>query len=89
LSLKVLFGLNTNGNIDYRYTLLYNSECDSSNPRSVSEIVKQVEREEREEAKANSKVFKVTIHSKLNSINQEILNFYFRRFKSIGRLSLR
>jgi hypothetical protein len=27
----------------------------------VSEIIKQVEREEREEAKANSKVFKVTI----------------------------
>jgi hypothetical protein len=49
---------------DYRYTLLYNSECDSSNPRPVSEIIKQVEREEREEAKANSKVFKVTAQFK-------------------------
>lgn len=48
---------------DVRYTLLYNAECDSINPRPVSEIVKQVEREEREEAKANSKVFKVIVAS--------------------------
>ncbi|KAJ9587163.1 hypothetical protein L9F63_019317, partial [Diploptera punctata] len=33
------------------YTLLYNSECDNSNPRSPAEIIQQVEREEKEEKK--------------------------------------
>ncbi|CAB3364124.1 Hypothetical predicted protein [Cloeon dipterum] len=41
-----------------RYSLLYNSECDSANPRPVKEILKQVEKEEREERMANSKTWK-------------------------------
>lgn len=32
-----------------RYTVLYNAECDSEHPRPVPDILKQVEREEREE----------------------------------------
>lgn len=34
-----------------RFTLLYNSENDSLNPRSTADIVKQIEREEQEEKK--------------------------------------
>ncbi|XP_065343191.1 E3 ubiquitin-protein ligase RAD18-like [Cloeon dipterum] len=41
-----------------RYTLMYNSECDSANPRPVEEIVNQVMKEEREERMANSNPWK-------------------------------
>lgn len=34
-------------NYIYRYTTLYNSECDSLNPRSKQEIIRQVEKEEK------------------------------------------
>ncbi|XP_063243662.1 E3 ubiquitin-protein ligase RAD18-like [Bacillus rossius redtenbacheri] len=57
-------GLSTQG--DYktlvqrhsRYTLLYNAECDTLDPRPVSEIIQQVEREERDEKEnqASSKI---------------------------------
>ncbi|CAH1400351.1 unnamed protein product [Nezara viridula] len=48
-------GLNSNGDRKSliwrlnRYTVLYNAECDSEHPRPVADILKQVEREEREE----------------------------------------
>uniref|UniRef100_A0A1B6MH69 RING-type E3 ubiquitin transferase n=1 Tax=Graphocephala atropunctata TaxID=36148 RepID=A0A1B6MH69_9HEMI len=47
------YGLNTQGEKKalisriQRYILLYNSECDSDSPRPVSEIVRQVEKEEK------------------------------------------
>ncbi|KAG8223993.1 hypothetical protein J437_LFUL012096, partial [Ladona fulva] len=53
-------GLNTLGdrktliNRHQRFTVLYNSECDSLNPRSVSEILDQVAQEERLEKKQTS-----------------------------------
>ncbi|XP_066999910.2 E3 ubiquitin-protein ligase RAD18 [Anabrus simplex] len=37
-----------------RFTVLYNSECDSLNPRPVSKLVQQIEKEEREEKKLAS-----------------------------------
>lgn len=30
-----------------RYTALYNAECDKPNPRPVSELIRQLEREEK------------------------------------------
>ncbi|XP_059475992.1 E3 ubiquitin-protein ligase RAD18 isoform X2 [Neocloeon triangulifer] len=41
-----------------KYTLLYNSECDCANPRPVKDIVRQVEKEERDENFANCKTLK-------------------------------
>ncbi|XP_027231786.1 E3 ubiquitin-protein ligase RAD18 [Penaeus vannamei] len=39
-----------------RYTTLYNAECDTAEPRPVSQLIRQIEREERDEAKvANSR----------------------------------
>ncbi|XP_047482116.1 E3 ubiquitin-protein ligase RAD18-like [Penaeus chinensis] len=34
-----------------RYTTLYNAECDTAEPRPVSQLIRQIEREERDEAK--------------------------------------
>nr|CAD7461786.1 unnamed protein product [Timema tahoe] len=48
-------GLSTQGdrkileNRHQRFTLLYNSECDSLRPRPVAELIQQLEREEKEE----------------------------------------
>lgn len=44
-----------------RYIILYNAECDKSNPRSISELVKQCEDEENLERKINK-----TFLNKLN-----------------------
>ncbi|KAK7792122.1 hypothetical protein R5R35_009652 [Gryllus longicercus] len=57
-------GLGTTGdratliNRHKRYTLLYNSECDSLKPRSVAEIIKQMKKEEEEEKKSVPQVVK-------------------------------
>lgn len=32
----------------FRYVLLYNSECDSENPRPISEIIRLTEKEEKQ-----------------------------------------
>ncbi|KOC59538.1 E3 ubiquitin-protein ligase RAD18, partial [Habropoda laboriosa] len=40
-----------------RYIVLYNAECDKSNPRSISELVKQCEDEENLEKKINRTTF--------------------------------
>ncbi|KAK9505406.1 hypothetical protein O3M35_009471 [Rhynocoris fuscipes] len=54
------YGLSTSGdrktmiNRLQRYTVIYNAENDAVNPRPVSELIKQLEREEREEKKPNS-----------------------------------
>ncbi|XP_042883699.1 E3 ubiquitin-protein ligase RAD18-like isoform X2 [Penaeus japonicus] len=37
-----------------RYTTLYNAECDVAEPRPVSQLLRQIEREERDEAKVAS-----------------------------------
>lgn len=45
-----------------RYTTLYNAECDTAVPRPVSQLIRQIEREERDEAKvANSRSVSVII----------------------------
>ncbi|KAK7081928.1 hypothetical protein SK128_011867 [Halocaridina rubra] len=38
-----------------RYTILYNAECDVIDPRPISEILRQIEREEKEESKGTVK----------------------------------
>uniref|UniRef100_A0A0A9X1Y2 RING-type E3 ubiquitin transferase n=1 Tax=Lygus hesperus TaxID=30085 RepID=A0A0A9X1Y2_LYGHE len=54
------YGLNTQGDRKtlisriQRYTVIYNSENDSPNPRPIPELVAQLEREEREEKKPNA-----------------------------------
>ncbi|BES92070.1 RAD18 homolog (S. cerevisiae) [Nesidiocoris tenuis] len=56
------YGLNTNGDRKtlisriQRYTVLYNAENDSPNPRSVAELIAQVDRQEREEKRPCSLV---------------------------------
>lgn len=40
-----------------RYIVLFNAECDKSNPRSVSELIKQCEEEENLEKKVNKTLF--------------------------------
>ncbi|XP_075231649.1 E3 ubiquitin-protein ligase RAD18-like isoform X2 [Lycorma delicatula] len=53
------YGLNTMGDKKalisrlQRYTVLFNSECDKENPRHVNEIIRQVEKEEKEEKMAS------------------------------------
>ncbi|XP_054269395.1 E3 ubiquitin-protein ligase RAD18-like [Macrosteles quadrilineatus] len=49
------YGLNTQGDKKsliariQRYIVLYNSECDSANPRSIADLIRQVEREEKQQ----------------------------------------
>ncbi|CAL7933831.1 unnamed protein product [Xylocopa violacea] len=59
----------------HRYIVLYNAECDKSNPRSVSELIKQCEDEENLEKKMNKTTFlnrlQVTRNSEQNVIEDE------------------
>lgn len=45
-----------------RYIILYNAECDKSNPRLISELVKQCEDEENLERKINKTFLNVNTH---------------------------
>lgn len=45
-----------------RYIILYNAECDKSNPRSISELIKQCEDEENLERKINKTFLNVNTH---------------------------
>ncbi|XP_014246797.1 E3 ubiquitin-protein ligase RAD18-like [Cimex lectularius] len=55
-----IYGLSTQGDRKVllariqRFTVIYNAENDSPNPRTIPELVQQVEREEREERKPNT-----------------------------------
>ncbi|XP_076765811.1 E3 ubiquitin-protein ligase RAD18 isoform X2 [Xylocopa sonorina] len=59
----------------HRYIVLYNAECDKSNPRSVSELIKQCEDEENLEKKMNKTTYanrlQVTRNSEQNVIEDE------------------
>ncbi|CAK9795680.1 E3 ubiquitin-protein ligase RAD18 [Anthophora quadrimaculata] len=58
-----------------RYIVLYNAECDKSNPRSISELVKQCEDEENLEKKINKTSFlnklQITRNTEQNVIENE------------------
>lgn len=57
------YGLSSNGDRKAmisrisRYVVLYNAECDKEYPRAVSELVKQIEREEKDEKSSTSNLF--------------------------------
>ncbi|OAD52553.1 E3 ubiquitin-protein ligase RAD18 [Eufriesea mexicana] len=75
------FGLPTNGDRRVletrlqRYIVLYNAECDKSNPRPVSELIKQCDEEENLERKINKTLFlnklQVTRNTEQNVVEEE------------------
>ncbi|XP_069682882.1 E3 ubiquitin-protein ligase RAD18-like [Periplaneta americana] len=84
-------GLSTQGdrktlvNRHQRFTLLYNSECDVLNPRSVVDLIKQLEKEEQEEKRVTSvstssklKIDRKTDPKLIENANQE----YIQQHKS-------
>uniref|UniRef100_A0A1B6I9E3 RING-type E3 ubiquitin transferase n=1 Tax=Homalodisca liturata TaxID=320908 RepID=A0A1B6I9E3_9HEMI len=64
------YGLNSQGEKKalisriQRYILLFNSECDKDNPRPVSEIVRQVEREEKQAPNSIQQANRLVVNKK-------------------------
>ncbi|XP_064089514.1 E3 ubiquitin-protein ligase RAD18-like [Macrobrachium nipponense] len=70
-----------------RYTTLYNVECDAAEPRHVQEILRQVEREEKEETKGLSKsIFTYDRKTPVEVIEKEQVNYLKKNDNHFAKL---
>ncbi|XP_066984180.1 E3 ubiquitin-protein ligase RAD18-like isoform X2 [Macrobrachium rosenbergii] len=70
-----------------RYTTLYNVECDAAEPRPVQEILRQVEREEKEETKGTSKsIFTYDRKTPVEVIEKEQVNYLKKNDNHFAKL---
>ncbi|XP_068249785.1 E3 ubiquitin-protein ligase RAD18-like [Palaemon carinicauda] len=70
-----------------RYTTLYNVECDAAEPRPVQELLRQVEREEKEEARGTTKsIFSYDRKTPVEVIEKEQVNYLKKNDNHFAKL---